>query len=268
MVSLLDLPEEIRNQIWDLCLVSATGIIRPFSRHDAYYSGFPRSCSQSGPSFYLLVDNTNPIMGRHEPLLAGDELQKTISLSLPRTCCKIYKETNNRFWTNNAFNFPSPHKLLQTFHLMGRYPQRRISSLRLRITPLLGNDIEWLDRVLKLLIFWGEHCSIRRLELLIDIESIWPRASSQTHHWYSSIHSYRSISWLEKFLSCLQQAHLLKNMETILVMTDARELATIKKVHGYSIAENLDGPLWEMLKGWGGKIYWGSIMVREEVKKV
>jgi hypothetical protein len=263
MVSLFDLPGEIRNQIWDLCLVSPTRTLKPVCRRDAFYSGFPRSCSQSGPFFYLLVDNTNLIMGQHY----GDERQSTISLSLPRTCRKIYEETNNLFWTSNTFHFPSPHSLLQTFNLMGRSPQRCISSIRLCITPLLGNDIEWLDRILKLLIFQGKHCSIRRLELLIDIDSIEQMASSQTQHWYFNLHIKRS-NWREKALPCLQQAHRLQNTEKILVITHARELATAQEVHEYSIAGNLDALLRDMQESLGGELYWGSTKVFGDSKEV
>jgi len=156
MGSLFDLPGEIRNQIWELCLVSPTGTIVLLSRREAYHSGLSGSCSQSGPFFYLLVDNTNPGKGQHQPY-DSDRLSPTISLSLPRTCRKIYEETNELFWTSNTFYFSTPHTLRQNFRSIGIFAQRRISSIRLRLHPDLGNDIECFDRAMQLLINPGKN---------------------------------------------------------------------------------------------------------------
>jgi hypothetical protein len=79
MVSLLDLPGEIRNMIWDLCLVSPTGMISPLSRRDAYHSGVPGSCSYSGPFFYLQVEETKTHVERCQSTCRIEPNAPTIS---------------------------------------------------------------------------------------------------------------------------------------------------------------------------------------------
>lgn len=263
MVSLLDLAGEISNQIWNLCLVSPTGTAQPLSRRDAYYSGIPVSCSSSGPFFYLLVDNTDPIMGQHEPFLSRDNPWPAISLSLPRTCRQVYNETNELFWTSNSFFFASPHRLLQTFKGMGRYAPRQITSIRLRITPLLGNDLEWLNKVLQLLIKQGEHCSVRRLELMIDEDSVKYISGSKPHPMYSN-HINRPDYWHKTVLPCLKQARRLQNTKKALVIIHALGFATAEAFHNHTLTENLVWPLWDMHKSWGGWLYWGTTMIYEE----
>ena len=261
MVSLLDLPGEIRNQIWELCLVSPTGTIALLSRREAYHRSLPGSCSQSGPFFYLLVDNTNPGKGQQQPY-DSDKLPPTISLSLPRTCRKIYEETNELFWTSNTFYFSTPHILRQNFRSMGILAQRRIFSIRLRLRPDWGNDIECFDRAMQLLINQGKNRSIRHTELLIDINSIEHMAGVKPNPFlYFSLPLGASNVMYKKFLPILHQANRLQNLQRNFVATHACSLATVEEILDYSVANEIHGRLRDLHEAWGGRFYWGSTLV-------
>ncbi|KAE9370635.1 hypothetical protein N431DRAFT_484812 [Stipitochalara longipes BDJ] len=261
MVSLLDLPGEIRNQIWDLCLVSPTGTISPLSRRDAYYSGFPGSCSHSGPFFYL-IEEEKFLMERDQAFHPHVEpTASTISLSLPRTCRKIFEETNNLFWTKNTFYFPTPHRFISTFKFMGKYPQRRITSLRLCATPWLGNEIEWLEKALQLLISQRNPSSLRHLELLVDKETIIYMLGPKLPG-FAFTRPPGPNHWSQKLLSCLKLARCLCSIEKNLVVTHTGTLSMTT-----NLPEALEETLWEIQDAWEGKVYWGSKMFFEDMNE-
>ena len=244
----------IRNQIWDLCLVSPTGVISPISRRDAYYSGFPGSCSHSGPFFYLQVGEERSSMQEARPFRLDLKPKPTVSLSLPRTCRKIYEETNDLFWAKNTFYFPTPHRLISTFKFMGKYPPRRITSLLLATTPWVGNDLSWLDTALQLLISQGKSSSLQRLDILVhkDVIHIMSDAKMQRL-------SFLQECWAYKFISCLKQARRLRGVEKKLAVTYPGEVTAI-------LPKEWEGALWKVQEAWRSKAYWGSTMLFEDMR--
>jgi hypothetical protein len=263
MISLLDLPAEIRNQIFRDCLVSPTGTVRILSRRDAYHLGYPRSFSQSGPFFYLLVDDGSPVMSKSQ-LCGSEALRPTISLSLPRTCRKMYEETNELFWRSNVFYFYSPHNLRQIFILMGRLASQRIPSIRLRFVPGWGNNMEIFDKAMQLLIKQGKHSSLRNLELLIDTDTIEHMAGV-----YSPLYSFPNLQAptiiAERVLLSLRQAQPLPNVQKILVVTD-KTLPTVEAIHQYPIVKGIRGHLQDLRDAWGGQLCWNSKMASDAEK--
>jgi hypothetical protein len=264
MISLLDLPAEIRNQIFRDCLVSPTGTVRILSRCDAYHLGYPRSCSQSGPFFYLLVDDGRPLK-RKSQLCGSETLRPTISLSLPRTCRKMYEETNELFWRSNVFYFYSPHNLRQIFKLMGRLASQRIASIRLRLVPGWGNNIEIFDKAIQLLIKQGKYSSLRNLELLLDKDTIEHMAGVLPPP-YTFPNLQAPTIMADRVLLSLRQAHPLSNVQKILVVTD-KALPTIEAIHQNSTVKGIHGNLQDLRDAWGGQLCWNSKMVSNTEKR-
>ncbi|PMD46486.1 hypothetical protein L207DRAFT_214450 [Hyaloscypha variabilis F] len=263
MVSLLDLPGEIRNMIWDLCLVSPTGMISPLSRRDAYHSGVPGSCSYSGPFFYLQVEETKTHVERCQSTCRIEPNAPTISLSLPRTCRKIFKETNDIFWTKNTFVFRAPHELIYTFKSMGKYAQQRITSLRLCTTPRWGNQMKWLNKTMQLLISQRSSSSLRRLELLVDKESIIYQSEAKL---LGSPPRLLPAHHTQTFIPCLQQARCLRNIEKNLYVTQTGNCPfTAAYPPESSLFKVVEETLWEIQEAWEGKLYWGSTILFENV---
>ncbi|PMD25687.1 hypothetical protein NA56DRAFT_382958 [Hyaloscypha hepaticicola] len=263
MISLLDLPAEIRNQIFRDCLVSPTGTVRILSRREAYHLGYPRSFAQSGPFFYLLVDDGSPLKSKSQ-LCGSEALRPTVSLSLPRTCRKMYEETNELFWRSNVFYFYSPHNLRQNFKLMGRLASQRIASIRLRLIPGWGNSMEIFDKAIQLLIKQGKHSSLRKLELLIDTDTIEHMAGVLPPP-YSFPNLQAPTVIAERVLLSLRQAQPLLNVQKILVVTD-KTLHTVEAIHQNSIVKGIHGHLQDLRDAWGGQLCWNSKMVSSAEK--
>ena len=264
MISLLDLPAEIRNQIFRDCLVSPTGTVRILSRCDAYHLGYPRSCSQSGPFFYLLVDDWRPLK-RKSKLCGSEILRPTISLSLPRTCRKMYEDTNELFWRSNVFYFYSPHNLRQTFKIMGRLANQRIASIRLRLVPGLRNNIELFDKAIQLLIKQEKYSSLRNLELLLDKDTI-EHMGGVLPPPYTFPNLQAPTIMAERVLLSLRQAHPLSNVQKILVVTD-KALPTIEAIHQNSIVKGVHGHMQDLRDAWGGQLCWNSKMESNAEKR-
>jgi hypothetical protein len=262
MACLLDLPAEIRNRIWKLCLVSPTGIVQPVNRRDAYYLGYPGSFSLSGPFFYLVVDEHN-----FYPKLPGadtnDENPRTISLSLPRVCRQVYIETNDIFWTNNAFLFWSPHSLLRTFKGMSEYPFRHITSIRLHLQAEVGNELEIFDQTLELLIKQARTSSLRNLELRLKADSIKDMVDMKRGPvLHFGTHFGDSNFLYERFLPSLKKAQQLHNVEKVLVITDLLGQARIGSLHELFFNAKFSGAFRDIHEAWGGNLQWGSTLVR------
>lgn len=261
MVSLLDLPAEIRNQIWDLCVVSPTQTVQPVSRREAFCLGYPNSCSPSGPFFYLVVDETNPFM-RKSGANKYDKRPRTISLSFPRTCRQIYYETNELFWTRNTFCFWSPYRLMQTFKEMGRYPFRRIASIRLELYPAPGNELVFFDRSMQLLIKQARSSPLRHLELVLGLDSIIHMAAMKSgQYYYFGTTIPRLKVTYERILASLNKAHHLHHVRKELLIRSEGNLGTVGSVHELAARRRFDGVLWEIQEAWAGKPQSGSTVV-------
>jgi hypothetical protein len=142
---------------------------------------------------------------------------------------------------------------------MGRFVHRRIISIRLGILPHLGNDMEWFDKFMQLLIKQGAQCSVRCLELLIEIDSIEHTVGFWKHSFSSNRQRYlNGVDLLNtKVITSLYKAHLLPNMEKTLVLTHPSRLATkygsclaglttAEEVHSYCVVQKIDKHLQDL----------------------
>ncbi|KAF4624953.1 hypothetical protein G7Y89_g13213 [Cudoniella acicularis] len=130
---LFRLPLELRLMIWNLCLLSPTGLVEPIDRKLAYYRQMPKSNSPSGPQFYLIYQEDNS--------------DSYLTLSLLRTCRQICEEAFPLFWKKNTFLFNSPSGFLKFSTQKVRFASQYITSLHLNIASFQGTALNYLEKV-------------------------------------------------------------------------------------------------------------------------
>jgi hypothetical protein len=152
--SFLDLPREIRDQIYGYVLISPGGLVEP----RIYPRLFPAN-KKSAPQFSL---NADP--------LSDSVTTESISLSLPRTCRQIYNETHGLFWRNNTFYFSTFYPfgtsmgVIKTLKMMGQTSSRLITSVTINMQYISG-QYKTLGKVLQVLASRARHGAFRKLEL-------------------------------------------------------------------------------------------------------
>lgn len=119
-LTLLSLPLEIRDLIYDLVLLSPTGYVE-------------LGCSCRCPTYSGLSALSFRSQSHYEP---GDSRACTrLSISLLRTCHQIHSEATSLFWTRNTFLLSNINRSFQILKDLGQIPSRKITKIELRISP-------------------------------------------------------------------------------------------------------------------------------------
>ncbi|PVH69752.1 hypothetical protein DL98DRAFT_522010 [Cadophora sp. DSE1049] len=191
MPSLLDLPREIRDEIYTYCLVSPGGLIAPYllprcntlkanaSRRRAIKSTKSRQKKQH---LHLISD---PIaLTPHDAIFQTPDLFRDtrksdyLSLSLRSTCRQIYNETAGLFWSRNTFYFEGLGEsgrgmgVARTLKVMGQTASRLIERVTIRMTSL-GPEYGALRKVLNTLSSRARLGNFKRLELVWGKVEFW-----------------------------------------------------------------------------------------------
>ncbi|KAG4439776.1 hypothetical protein IFR05_004744 [Cadophora sp. M221] len=162
MPSFLDLPREIRDEIYTYCLVSPSGLIATYllprsptlklSRRQTKTSTPKQNQKQKQKQKQQLHLITNPqIFTPHDPIFQTPSTFLAswkcayLSLSLPSTCRQIYNETAGLFWRKNTFYFDGFCEsgrglgVVRTLKLMGQTASRLVECVTIRM-PGLGAE--------------------------------------------------------------------------------------------------------------------------------
>ncbi|KAH7317677.1 hypothetical protein BKA65DRAFT_483148 [Rhexocercosporidium sp. MPI-PUGE-AT-0058] len=192
MPSFLDLPREIRDEIYTYCLVSPSGLIAPYilprtptlkvSRRQVKSSTQKQNQKQkqkqqlhliTSPLVFTLDD---PIFQNPRVFLARYK-SAYLSLSLPSTCRQIYNETTSLFWRSNTFYFDGLCEsgrglgVARTLKSMGQTASRLIESMTIQM-PGLGAEYAALRKVLNTLCSRARLGRFKRLELVWGVEEV------------------------------------------------------------------------------------------------
>ncbi|KAI9050499.1 hypothetical protein LZ554_005661 [Drepanopeziza brunnea f. sp. 'monogermtubi'] len=178
MPSFLDLPREIRDEIYNYVLFSPSGLVTPtFTPHYATLKSRRRNITAK-TKLHLI---TNPHDARNGDALIprsqtrrswkDKDTRMSISLALPSTCRQIYHETHGLFWDNNTFYFDGLHEsgrglgVVRTLKLMGQTASRLVQRVTIRMTSSYA-EISALRKVLHTLSSRARLGHFRTLELV------------------------------------------------------------------------------------------------------
>jgi hypothetical protein len=264
--SLLDLPREIRDQIYEYVLISPTGFIEPTLPSRSSSSPSPNTPSTTQTRFRLCV---RPLADG--PLTAripgySDAEVEFLSLSILRTCRQIYHETRGLFWEKNTFHFasfyPSHYSpgVVKTLKAMGQIPSRLITRISIHMSPLTSK-YGTFAKVLQVLASRARHGSFRKLELVwgfVDLVELEDTNSCLER----GIETEKTRCW-EEVLGCLFRASDGCRYERVLRLPPVGRVRTAwdKRREGEDVAR-------EMHFAFGGRLYWGELLSWEDGKKV
>ncbi|KAL2065628.1 hypothetical protein VTL71DRAFT_3298 [Oculimacula yallundae] len=188
MPSFLNLPREIRDEIYNYSLVSPSGFIAPYllSRPSTLKpqrrvkASKRKSTKNNNKQHYLITD---PLaFPPHDPALDTADLflahkkNSYITLSLTSTCRQIYNETQGLFWKHNTFYFSSINEsghslgISRTLKLMGQTSSRLIQTMTI-IMPGQSTSFTHFRKVLKTLSSRARLGDFRKLEMVWEEET-------------------------------------------------------------------------------------------------
>jgi hypothetical protein len=177
--SFLDLPRELRDEIYAYALISSSGVVSPHwipprtSKFLVPKTPPPSTTTTTVSSqligrfrLYTNPPKLCPIRGFESE--TWREKHPYISLSLPRTCRQIYEETESIFWELNTFYFSSANAgVIRTMKMMGQVSSRLITSVIIQMD--CGSDsTRLISKTLNVLASRARYGHFRRLELLWD----------------------------------------------------------------------------------------------------
>ncbi|RDW77036.1 hypothetical protein BP6252_05089 [Coleophoma cylindrospora] len=159
--SLLDIPRELRDKIYEYVLLSPTGFIEPneVSRLERFPSAIPSSTTSTTHRFVLNI--LHP-----QDRYNIENAQTYITTSILRTNRQIYQESKDLFWRRNTFYFRSAVTLGWTLKAMGQAPSRLIKAIRLHETQAITpRNMKAVAKALRLLASRARHGDFRKLDL-------------------------------------------------------------------------------------------------------
>jgi hypothetical protein len=285
--NILDLPRELRDQIYGYILVSHTGYIAIVPN---VYSGgkterqYSKCTTKNRPSFTL---RTNPVSTRkfqHRNGIYHANKPTYTSLSIIRVCRQIYYETQSIVWERNRLFFPvarpqgckpGPHEatlgVIKTLKAMGQTASRRIVSIRIDM-PSITNSQECssFGKVLNVLASRARHGAFRYLELS------WPKLTHRTEFGMLCLAQQRHFNGQHEALEEVKNyVALVEGLghdreacryERVIrlpggyLLPDGRDLATI--------CQNMDAVAEELHCAFGGKLFWGQQLGWENGEKI
>ncbi|PBP24022.1 hypothetical protein BUE80_DR005130 [Diplocarpon rosae] len=165
-MAFLDLPREIRDEIYDYVLRSPTGLITPtyLPRPNPLKPSRRRKASPQTTRVRLI---STPLPPYDPPIRRG----MFISLALPCACRQIYYETHGLFWSKNTFHFSgfldSGHGpgIVRTLKTMGQTASRLIQRITIQM-PLRSHQYSGFRKVLHTLSSRARLGHFKRLELV------------------------------------------------------------------------------------------------------
>ncbi|KAK0111407.1 hypothetical protein ONS95_001768 [Cadophora gregata] len=188
MPSFLDLPREIRDEIYTYCLVSPTGLIAPYllPRSSTLKSSRRRAIkpSKSRQKQQLHLINDPVALTPHDPIFQTPDIflssrkSDYLSLSLRSTCRQIYNETAGPFWSKNIFHFEGLGEvgrgigIARTLKVMGQTASRLIERVTIHMSSL-GPEYGALRKVLNTLSSRARLGNFKRLELVWGKMEFW-----------------------------------------------------------------------------------------------
>jgi hypothetical protein len=229
--SFLDLPREIRDQIYGYVLISPGGLVEP----RIYPRLFPAN-KKSAPQFSL---NTVP--------LSDSVTTESISLCLPRTCHQIYNETYGLFWRHNTFYFSTFYPfgtsmgVIKTLKMMGQTSSRLITSVTINMQYISG-QYKTLGKVLQVLASRARHGAFRKLEL----------------EWRYS--EFIMVPDYDGLLHGLNQGSEACKYERIIRLPDDEPGSETWRRHLDTVAKDLHS-------AFGGKLFWGKMLLWENYQR-
>jgi hypothetical protein len=172
----LDLPRELRDEIYAFLLISPSGVVSPHWVPRPLKPSSPKpapfTAQTSTARFTLCINPPKPRIVAAYNLKDFDRPRNErqyISLSLPRTCRQIYDETQGLFWERNTFYFSSHNAgVIRTLKIMGQVSSRLITSVTIRMDD--REIIAQLSKTLNVLASRARFGHFRRLELIWDSE--------------------------------------------------------------------------------------------------
>lgn len=198
-LSLLDLPREIRDIIYDYALISPTGYVTPFlckkvphipARKKPGRTDSPKANFQPYVRLHLVPCESAYYPGSsvhtssNPDLECGCSLPDTISghelplaYSLPQACKQIQAETDGVFWKHNAICFSNTQTFPVIMKHMGQTQSRKIRGVQLTIDPIHLNA-EGFARAIKKLASRTRLGSLERIEVAAIGFSHWFRNGS------------------------------------------------------------------------------------------
>ncbi|CZT46573.1 uncharacterized protein RSE6_07020 [Rhynchosporium secalis] len=187
MPSFLDLPREIRDEIYIYSLTCPRGLLSAYllsrpptlnSKRRVKVSKRKKSNKQhlhliTSP---LSLPPNDPIFDKPDMFLSHNK-NDYITLSLPSTCRQIYNETQGMFWRQNTFYFAAINEsgrslgISRTLKVMGQVASRMIQNLTIRMP---NHSIEYVGfgKVIKTLGSRARLGHFRKLEMAWNAAAI------------------------------------------------------------------------------------------------
>jgi hypothetical protein len=175
--SFLDLPRELRDEIYACALISPSGVISPhlipprISKAGSPKASPPPSTTSSSQLIGRFRLYTNPpklCPIREFESGTWRDKHTYISLSLPRTCRQIYEETQSLFWEFNTFYFSNANSgVIRTMKMMGQVSSRLITSVTIQM-DCFTESTRAISKTLNVLASRARYGHFRRLTLVWD----------------------------------------------------------------------------------------------------
>ncbi|TAQ87134.1 hypothetical protein B7494_g4527 [Chlorociboria aeruginascens] len=248
----LDLPFELRDQIYKLVLVSPSSRIIPILSRSSSSSS-PSSSPTTPPHYHLRCLPPSNSLSTPTPFSKDPTTTLAISPSLLRTNRQIYQEAKPLFWEHNTFYFRSPASLRAVLKHIGQIASRLLVSIALCNPPVdsssnnNNNNSQALAKALSLLGSRSRHGRFRRLEL--EMGDDWKGLIFMREGYRGAVGAY------DAFLDVLRAAG------------EGRYEKILRAKGGSRAAEERE-VLKECHFAWGGKAFWDDELVWEDYKLV
>jgi len=255
--SLLQLPRELRDQIYEYVLISPTHVIEPIllshpnvkpsRRHYPSSKITPQFRLQCRPAQSLLL-----LYRQSRGLPEPGQSAECISLSLVRTCRQIHFETLDLFWKNHTFYFHDD--IVKNLKAMRQIPSRLISSITLNLSG--PANFSTLPKAMKALASRARHGCLRHLSVEIDSS-----ACVMLSTWRDSANTDQQLAYdvlLEHLRSASGGFKNLKVRRMDLWPTEAQILWRDRRDRGnFGLVRDLG-------LAWSGKLFWKGVLVWED----
>lgn len=284
--SLLDLPRELRDQVYDYVLISHTGYVCVVSNNTAKAKRIDKPARvsknptlKSSPSRVSFALLTNPLEFLQCPPTAVQPERDLTSLSIRRVCRQIHDETSGIFWNQNQFYFPdfrssSDHGTLGVFHTlkaMGQTASRMIVSIRIDM-PTISLGYRSFAKALNVLASRARHGAFRRLELVWggDDRQIAAKMIVTYIRYIQGGHDdEEDVKGFLALLDALRQAGEACRYERVIRFNSSSKSAK-ERDHSrdYELCPIVDGASEMLNMAFGGSLFWAEKLAWEDGKRI
>lgn len=284
--SLLDLPRELRDQIYDYVLISHTGYVCVVSSNTirAKRPDKPTRISKnptlkSSPSRISFVLLTNPLESLQWPSAGVKPKRDLTSLSIRRVCRQVHDETSGVFWNQNQFYFPdfkssSDHGTLGVFHTlkaMGQTASRMIVSVRIDM-PAMSLGYRSFAKALNVLASRARHGAFRRLELVWggdDRQIAAKMIVAYIRYTQGGHDEEEDVKGFLALVDALRQAGEACRYERVIRFTSSSKPAKERNhSRDYELCPIVDGASEMLNVAFGGSLFWAEKLAWEDGKRI